>query len=134
VSGQIVSYKNVGTCTLQATKEGDALYYSIAKTINITVYAPARLSVAPRINQVGRVAYGKSGTWLGTPTPSFKYQWYSCTTASRTKCTALSGATSVNLTVTSKIVGKYAFLRVFMYQGGQERARTDSNVIKLSAR
>jgi serine protease len=134
VSGQIVSYKNVGTCTLQATKEGDAMYYSIAKTISITVYAPARLSVAPRINQVGRVAYGRSGTWLGTPTPSFKYQWYSCTTASRTKCTVISGATSVNLTVTSKIVGKYAFLRVFMFQLGNERARTDSNVIKLSAR
>jgi serine protease len=134
VSGQIVSYKNVGTCTLQATKEGDALYYSITKTINITVYAPARLSVAPRINQVGRVVYGRSGTWLGTPTPSFKYQWYSCTTVRRTFCSVIRGATSINLTVTSTLAGKPAFLRVFMYQGGQERARTDSNVIKLSAK
>ena len=134
VSGQIVSYKNVGTCTLQATKEGDALYYSITKTINITVYAPARLSVAPRINQVGRVVYGRSGTWLGTPTPSFKYQWYTCTTVGRTFCSVIRGATSINLTVTSTLAGKHAFLRVFMYQGGQERARTDSNVIKLSAK
>ena len=29
---------------------------------------------------------------------------------------------------------QYAFLRVFMYQAGYERARTDSNVIKLSAK
>jgi hypothetical protein len=75
--------------------------------------------------------YGRSGTWVGSPTPSFKYQWYSCTTAQRTKCSAISGATSVNLKVTSKIAGKYAFLRVFMYQAGYERARTDSNAIKL---
>jgi hypothetical protein len=98
------------------------------------VFAPARPTLAPRINQVGTLVYGKSGTWVGSPTPSFKYQWYSCATAQRTKCSAISGATSVNLTVTSKIAGKYAFLRVFMYQAGYERARTDSNVIKLSAK
>jgi subtilisin family serine protease len=134
VQGQIVTYKNAGTCTLQASKEGDTLYYPIAKTISVTVYATARLTVAPRINQIGRVVYGKSGTWVGTPTPSFNYQWYSCTTAQRTKCSAISGATLVNLTVSSKIAGTYAFLRVFMYQAGHERARTDSNVIKLSAK
>jgi hypothetical protein len=33
--------------------------------------------------------------------------------------------------VTKKIVGKYAFLRVFMYQAGYERARTDSNFINI---
>jgi hypothetical protein len=43
----------------------------------------------------------------------------------------ISGATSVNLKVSSKIVGKYAFLRVTMYQYGSERARRDSNVIRL---
>ncbi len=134
VSGQIVTYKHVGTCTLQAVKEGDNLYYPIAKTISITVYAPARLTVAPRINQIGRVVYGKSGTWVGTPNPRFKYQWYSCTAASRTKCTAINGARSKSLTVTTKLAGKYAFLRVFMYQYGSELARRDSNVIKLSAK
>jgi hypothetical protein len=134
VQGQIVTYQSAGTCTLQASKEGDTLYYPIATTINITVYAPALLTITPRINQVGKIVYGKSGTWVGSPTPRFNYQWYSCTTAQRTKCSAISGATSVNLTVTSKIAGTYAFLRVFMYQAGYERARTDSNVIKLSAK
>jgi hypothetical protein len=43
----------------------------------------------------------------------------------------ISGATSVNLTVTSRIAGKYAFLRVTMFQYGSERARRDSNVIRL---
>jgi hypothetical protein len=109
-------------------------HYPAAKTIRITVFAPARVTVIPRIRQVGKTVYGTRGTWVGSPTPSYKYQWYSCTTAQRTRCSVISGATSVNLKVTSKIAGKYAFLRVFMYQAGYERARTDSNVIKLSAK
>jgi hypothetical protein len=104
------------------------------KTISVTVFAPARATVSPRIRQVGKIAYGTRGTWVGSPTPSYKYQWYSCATAQRTRCSAISGATSLNLKVTSKISGKYAFLRVYMYQYGYERARTDSNVIKLSAK
>jgi hypothetical protein len=98
------------------------------------VFAPARATLAPRINQIGTLVYGKSGTWVGSPVPSFKYQWYICSAAPRTSCTAIKGANSTKLTVTSNIAGKYAFLRVFMYQAGYERARTDSNVIKLSAK
>jgi hypothetical protein len=109
-------------------------HYPAFKTVSVTVFAPARATVAPRITQVGKIVYGKRGTWVGSPTPTYKYQWYSCTTAQRTKCSAISGASSMNLTVTSKIVGKYAFLRVFMYQYGSEYARRDSNVIKLSAK
>jgi hypothetical protein len=134
VSDRIVRYLKVGTCTLLGTKAGDMWHYPAFKTVSVTVFAPARATVAPRITQVGKIVYGKRGTWVGSPTPTYKYQWYSCTTAQRTKCSAISGATAVNLTVTSKIVGKYAFLRVFMYQYGSELARRDSNVIKLSAK
>ena len=134
VSGRTIRYLKVGTCILQGFKDGNEWHQPAYATVRITVFAPARATVAPRINQVGTLVYGKRGTWVGSPTPSFKYQWYSCATAQRTKCSAISGATSVNLTVTSKIAGKYAFLRVFMYQAGYERARTDSNVIKLSAK
>ena len=134
VSDRLVRYLKVGTCTLRGTKAGDMWHYPASITISVTVFAPARATVAPRISQVGKIVYGKRGTWVGSPTPSFKYQWYSCTTAQRTKCSAISGATSVNLTVSSKIVGKFAFLRVYLYQYGSERARTDSNVIKLSAK
>jgi serine protease len=134
VSGRTIRYLKVGTCILQGFKDGNEWHQPAYATVRITVFAPARPTIAPRINQVGTLVYGKSGTWVGSPTPSFKYQWYSCTTAQRTRCSAISGATSVNLKVTSKIAGKYAFLRVFMYQAGYERARTDSNVIKLSAK
>lgn len=134
VSGRTIRYLKVGTCILQGFKDGNEWHQPAYAKVRITVFAPARPTLAPRINQVGTLVYGKSGTWVGSPTPSFKYQWYSCTTAQRTRCSAISGATSVNLKVTSKIAGKYAFLRVFMYQAGYERARTDSNVIKLSAK
>ena len=134
VSGRTIRYLKVGTCILQGRKDGDALHQPISETIRITVFVPARVTVAPRISQIGKIVYGTRGTWAGSPAPSFKYQWYSCSSAPRTSCTPISGATSVNLTVTNTVAGKYAFLRVFMYQAGYERARTDSNSIKLSAK
>jgi len=134
VSDRIVRYLKVGTCTLLGTKAGDIWHYPAYKTISVTVFAPARSTASPVINQVGRVVYGQSGTWVGTPTPTFQYQWFSCTNVRRTVCSAIRGATSINLTVTSALAGKHAFLRVFMYQFGSEYARRDSNVIKLSAK
>ena len=134
VSGRIVNYLREGNCTLRGTKAGDTNYYAASITVRITIFTPARLNIAPRILQIGRVVTANSGTWTGTPTPTFHYQWFSCATAERTGCSAIGGATSSSLTVTSALAGRFAFVRVFMYQAGQERARTDSNVIKLSAR
>jgi len=133
-SNRTIRYLKVGTCTLRGYKAGDMWHYPASKTISVTVFAPARATVTPRIRQVGKVVYGTRGTWAGSPTPSYRYQWFSCATAQRTRCSAISGATSLNLTVTSRTAGKYAFLRVTMFQYGSERARTDSNVIKLSAK
>jgi hypothetical protein len=134
VSGRTIRYLKVGTCILQGFKDGNEWHQPAYAKIRITVFAPARVTVAPRISQIGKIVSGTRGTWVGSPTPSFKYQWYSCSSAPRTSCTPISGATSVNLTVTNSIAGKYAFLRVFMYQAGYERARTDSNAIKISAK
>ncbi|MCX5978918.1 MAG: S8 family peptidase [Chloroflexi bacterium] len=134
VSGRTIRYLKVGTCILQGFKDGNEWHQPAYATVRITVFAPARATAQPRINQIGNIVSGTRGTWVGGPTPSFKYQWYICSAAPRTSCAAIKGATSTKLTVTSKIAGKYAFLRVFMYQAGYERARTDSNVIKLSAK
>ena len=131
VSGRTIRYLKVGTCILQGSKDGDEWHQRAYAKVRITVFAPARVTVAPRVNQVGTIVYGTHGTWVGGPRQSFKYQWYSCSSASRTRCAPIKGATSVKLSVTNKIVGKYAFLRVFMYQAGYERARTDSNSINI---
>lgn len=134
VSNRIIRYLKVGTCTLLGSKDGDMWHQPTSKTISVTVFAPARSTVTPRIRQVGKIVYGTRGTWVGSPTPSYKYQWFSCTTAQRTRCSVISGATSVNLSVTSRIAGKYAFLRVTMFQYGSERGRRDSNVIRISVK
>jgi hypothetical protein len=131
MSGRTIRYLKVGTCILQGSKDGDEWHQRAYAKVRITVFAPARVTVAPRVNQVGTIVYGTHGTWVGGPRQSFKYQWYSCSSASRTRCAPIKGATSVKLSVTNKIVGKYAFLRVFMYQAGYERARTDSNSINI---
>ena len=134
VSGRTIRYLKVGTCILQGFKDGNEWHQPAYATVRITVFAPARATLAPRISQIGKIVSGTRGTWVGSPAPSFKYQWYSCSAAPRTSCTVIKGATSTKLAVSSKIAGKYAFLRVFMYQAGYERARTDSNLIKLSAK
>jgi hypothetical protein len=134
VSGRTIRYLKVGTCILQGFKDGNEWHQPAYATVRITVFAPARATLAPRISQIGKIVSGTRGTWVGSPAPSFKYQWYICSAAPRTSCTAIKGANSTKLTVTSNIAGKYAFLRVFMYQAGYERARTDSNSIKLSAK
>ena len=131
MSGRTIRYLKVGTCILQGSKDGDEWHQPAYAKVRITVFTPARVTVAPRINQGGTIVYGTRGTWVGGPTQSFKYQWYSCSSAPRTRCAPINGATSVKLSVTNKIVGKYAFLRVFMYQAGYERARTDSNSINI---
>ena len=133
VRGRTIRYLKVGTCILQGFKDGNEWHQPAYATVRITVFAPARLTATPRINQIGKIVYGTRGTWAGGPTPSFRYQWFSCSNAPRSSCMPIKGATSTKLTVTSKTAGKYAFLRVFMYQAGYERARTDSNAIKLSA-
>ena len=134
VGSRIVSYRAVGTCILQGTKAGDDWHYAATVTLRITVFAPAKITQGASIVQIGRVVYGNHGTWVGSPTPSFTYQWFSCTTVRRTICGAIRGATSENLIVTSALAGKYAYLRVGMVQAGYERAWVSSNVIKLSAR
>ena len=135
LKAQLVRYHKVGTCVLLASKVGNALYFSIEKTISITVFAPAKLKVTPNIKQTGRIVYGNSGTWTGIPTPTFRYQWYSCLVASRKNCTVIPGATAINLDLsTATGGGQYVFLHVFMSQLGSERGQTDSNVIKLSAK
>jgi serine protease len=131
LSGRTIRYLKVGTCILQGSKDGNEWHQPAYTKVRITVFTPARVTVAPRINQVGTIVYGTRGTWVGSPTQSFKYQWYSCSSASRTRCAPINGATSAKLSVTNEIVGKYAFLRVFMYQAGYERARTDSNLINI---
>jgi hypothetical protein len=81
-----------------------------------TVIKPAVKSV-PSIS--GTVAVGKSlttsnGSWTGTPTPTYTYQWSRCTTS----CTAISGATNRSYTVQSADKGHHLVVRVTATNSG----------------
>ena len=87
---------------------------SSAATAVVTTAAPAN-TVLPTITgnaQQGQTLTAGTGTWLNTPT--FTYQWLSCTTS----CTAIPGATSttyvpvaadVNMTIEVQVTGTNTF-------------------------
>ena len=57
----------------------------------------------------GTVAVGQQlqvdpGTWTGTPTPVFSYQWLSCD-SSGNNCNPIQGATNTTYTITSGDAG-----------------------------
>lgn len=59
-----------------------------------------------------------SGTWTASPDPSFTYQWYSCANATSagstlpTGCSAITGATDSELTLTSALLGRRVLSQV----------------------
>jgi len=61
----------------------------------------------------GQTLSTTNGTWSGTPTPTFSYQWHDCGTGPSgstpaSGCTAISGATGQTYTLAGADVGYYA--------------------------
>jgi hypothetical protein len=63
---------------------------------------------------VGKKLTANKGTWTGTPTPTFTYQWYSCSRAITATtqsvpatCKSISGATATTLTLTAALKGRF---------------------------
>ena len=64
--------------------------------------------------RVGGTVDAVPGTWIGFPTPTFEYQWFSCTTvrtavssSPASNCLDIPGATASMLTVTQDMVGNF---------------------------
>ena len=76
-----------------------------AATGTVTPLAPANTAV-PVITgsaKEGQLLSASTGTWTGTPTITFGYQWESC---SGSTCTSISGATASTYRLVSAQVGK----------------------------
>jgi len=77
--------------------------FSFSKATAVIGTAPVSTASAPPtvggVVKVGRTLTAAKGTWTGTPTPTYAYQWYRCTAtgvAAATvpeTCTVIAGAT-----------------------------------------
>jgi len=84
------------------TGDGGQLF-SFSKATAVIGTAPVSTASAPPtvggVVKVGRTLTAAKGTWTGTPTPTYAYQWYRCTAtgvAAATvpdTCTVIAGAT-----------------------------------------
>lgn len=87
----------------------------------------AKAPIKPRVTKAPTVAgtaksgltlTGSKGIWTGSPTPTYTYKWYACTTWGTAKtvipsgCTAIYGATKTTLLLTDNQLNKYIRLAV----------------------
>ena len=82
----------------------------------------ASASVKPTVtgtSKVGRTLTAHKGTWAGSPAPTFKYQWYSCSKSIKStssvidrSCTKISGKTATTIKLERAQKGKYIALLV----------------------
>jgi hypothetical protein len=101
----------------------------------------AAASIKPTVTGTARIGgslTAAKGTWSGTPTPSFTYQWYSCTkavSAARTTvpstCKKITGATRSTFKLTTAQRGKYVAVLV---KGTTHRMTPTSWLSKTTAK
>ncbi len=80
----------------------------------VAAKAPAN-TAAPSITGTvsqGQVLTASAGTWTGSATISYAYQWQDCTTAAETSCSNISSATSSTYTLQSSDVGSFVAVKV----------------------
>jgi hypothetical protein len=119
VGGKLISPGQTATETFQsnncasAAKTTAIVSYS-TKAITATIAgAPASTGQAPQITgtpTVGdKLTVTGNGSWSGGPTPTYSYQWDTCSGSS---CSSISGATAASLTLTSAELSKTVKLQV----------------------
>ena len=88
----------------------------------VVIATRATATVKPTITGtaiIGRTMTAKTGTWRGTPAPTYRYQWYACTKAVTaahstvpSTCTVIAGATRSTFKLTSTQRSKYVAVLV----------------------
>jgi hypothetical protein len=138
------SLGTAGVSTIQVGNDTTAQAFNlVADTIDVQNGAPATPSppvntVRPTISgaaQTGQTLTASTGTWQGTPTITFGYQWQRCD-SSGAACNAIAGATVSTYTVTSGDASPPSTLRVVVTASngsGSATATSDPTAVVVGA-
>ncbi len=110
-SAEVGKYVRVKVTATNAAGNGSA---PSALTAQVAAAPPVNTAV-PVVSGTatdGRTLSATDGTWSGTPTITFAYQWEVCNDDQGNTCADLLGATASTYTLTSAEVGKYLRARV----------------------
>jgi hypothetical protein len=117
--------------TVTATNGGGSTAVTTTPTVAaIAAVVPSVVS-APTVGSLGEPAVGVTyaaspGTWSGTPTIGFTYQWFDCD-SSGAVCTAIAGATGPDYVLTSADTGRWLMAQVTATNSGGSTT-ADSNL------
>lgn len=98
---QVTSKNRVGTGTIISALTNQIMYATQLQS------APFAIGFA----QVGQKWIATPGTWVGAESPTFGYQWQSCSSLDLSTCADISGATQLNYTAQTSDIGKYLRLK-----------------------
>ena len=109
-------------CVVTATNGGGSASVTTPPTV-VAIAAQAPTVASPPTASaggepaVGVPYYAASGSWNGTPTITFTYQWFACDSTG-TVCTAIVGATGTTYVLTAADVGQFLQVQVTATNSG----------------
>ena len=133
----VVGHEEVGdTIRVKVTAKngvGEAAVSSV-QTATVVAAAPAD-TVLPVVSGEAkdeRTLTASTGTWTGTPTITFGYQWESCNSAGE-GCAAISGATGASYVVGHEEVGDTIRVKVTAKNGVGEASASSTQTATVAA-
>jgi alpha-tubulin suppressor-like RCC1 family protein len=133
----VIAHEEVGhTIRVKVTAKNGAGEASAtsAQTATVVAAAPANTAL-PTISGEAKdekTLTASTGTWTGSPTISYSYQWESCNTAGES-CSSISGATSSTYVVAHELVGHTVRVKVTAKNSAGEASATSAATATVAA-
>ena len=132
-----VAHEEVGdTIRVKVTAKNSAgeASASSAQTATVLASAPANtaLPVVSGEAKDERTLSASTGSWSGTPTITYAYQWEGCNTAGES-CSSISGATAASYTIAHEEVGHTLRVKVTAKNSGGEASVSSAQTAAVVA-